>query len=900
MDDFELKSILHGDINLRQENQTCFHLIATQIHQNPEKIALIQGEEKVSYAEFGAIVAGFASRLRKANVSEGQLIPILTSGGIDMIVAMCALWSLDAAFAPVDVHTPPAKRSYILEALGSDVVIVDNASVRLDGYQTISSNSREKTQIDWAKLSEVSVAKQGSIAYGFFTSGSTGEPKCCVNLHAGLANRITHMADQLDLGAGESVLQNSSHIFDSSLWQIFWPLSVGASVVIPKRSSALDLKATISEIKDNNVIISDFVPSIYEKLLQLISVIPEEREKLKSLRYLIVGGESVNFDIVTKSLSLMPWVQLINTYGPTEASIGMVFHHFSGNEGKEIPLGRPIANTQLAIVDEDLNVLNRDEIGEIVISGACLGLGYLNNDEQTHKCFVSNPGIPGFSDTIYRTGDMGRVDRGGLVYFHGREGDQLKLAGVRIELGEIEYHLRKVDAINQVKVVVVNGANQRYLAGFYSADRDLLPSEIKTYLKESLDSVSIPTVLRQVTEFPRTPSGKIDGKQLALSESKSEAPTPDIETIDKQIKRICQMFCPETIDKEDKNLTDFGIDSLGLLSLSFKLQEAFGKEVPFEALISSPTVSDVALLLKQPTLARGKPVTKTEQLNIMAGLNSMVEKISDTQKTAFDTPLTDTILLTGATGYVGANLLSALCRKTSSMIVCIVRANNDRDALCRLFDTIHLTYRLDVDWSRIDAIACDLAELSDPYVESRIIQLRPKCIVHAAAEVDFLKDYEALYPINVEATAKLCEIAVAHDVERFHYISSMSIAGLNDQNAHDASGYAQTKWASDTIIQSLKKKGFPANIYRLGEMMPDENCSCPNELAASVILIRAALAVNAVPNIEEWLDYTPISRVVDHIGYPRRRRQSRCVGYSRKLVASAYSKPNGRCSGCIW
>jgi thioester reductase-like protein len=199
------------------------------------------------------------------------------------------------------------------------------------------------------------------------------------------------------------------------------------------------------------------------------------------------------------------------------------------------------------------------------------------------------------------------------------------------------------------------------------------------------------------------------------------------------------------------------------------------------------------------------------------------------------------------------------------MIVCIVRANNDRDALCRLFDTIHLTYGLDVDWSRIDAIACDLTELSDPYVESRIIQLRPKGIVHAAAEVDFLKDYEALYAVNVEATAKLCEIAVAHDVEHFHYVSSMSIAGLNDQNAHNASGYAQTKWVSDTIIQRLTEKGFPANIYRLGEMMPDENCSRPNELAASVILIRAALAINAVPDIEEWLDYTPISRVVDHI-----------------------------------
>ena len=417
------------------------------------EIAVVDDNKRYTFGQLNRRSNAICSELQEQNVKTGSLVPVISSGGIDMIAAMIGVLRCGAAFVPIDSRAPDSRIREMVNALDPLVSVVDSSITELstDLGPVLSTQISELDRPDRAHISSGS-----DLAYGYFTSGSTGTPKCCLNIHSGIANRFSVMSDTFRLERGEAVLQNSYHTFDSSLWQILWPLSVGATVVVPRREGILDIANTIGMIGDHKVIMTDFVPSILDVFLSFLEKKPGAVSQLDSMRHILVGGEEVSARIVNRCMHLLPWVQVTNTYGPTEASIGMVFHHFRGHQEDPVPLGTPIRNTHAKVVDDALIPVEDGTIGQIVIGGKCMGVGYLNDQQKTDNAFVQAPHLDFGSEKVFLTGDLGRVENG-LLFFHGRVDHQVKIRGVRIELNEIEAKLEELDGLAQARVVTVNG-----------------------------------------------------------------------------------------------------------------------------------------------------------------------------------------------------------------------------------------------------------------------------------------------------------------------------------------------------------------------------------------------------------------------------------------------------------
>lgn len=853
-------SILAGPQLVHSGPSSLYTDIARNFTARANDTALTYGDETISYAALADQTARVRDALIKAGVNRGQLIPIVTGGGPRMIAAMLGIWSVHAAFVPLATDSPAARRGLALGQIAAPIVLVDRAEDMIEGQNCISiselcADTRATQTID------PTAAPQGSdIAYGFFTSGSTGVPKCCLNIHCGLTNRARAMSRRFDLRPNEAVLQNSSHVFDSSLWQIFWPLAVGAEVAIPRRSGILDLHATLEEIEARRVVMTDFVPSILEQLVQLLEVSPKARSQLDSMRFLLVGGESLSMKLLQNFTRLLPHIRLINTYGPTEASIGMVFHEFTGNE-KQVPLGLPIDNTALAVVDQKMRPTGPGELGEIVIGGACIGRGYLNDPDKTALAFLRDTGLPLGSEVIYRTGDMGHVGEDGILYFDGRLDDQVKIGGVRIELGEIEHHMRGFPGIDHAKVVLVDGVHRAWLAGFYIASRPICVEDLQDHLIAELGRNSVPSLLKEIEEFPFTASGKVDRKALIRAHCTVDllghetSPTP----IGSHLLDFVQKLVPWRHVGVDDDLVAAGLDSLGLLSLVLEAEKLTGRTIDRNLFLDLPTISGI-LADDQPDSQEG-----TEEDMIRYD----IEAFSQFPCPALPSNTAEApreIVLTGATGYVGQALLRALLHDRRARITCIVRGDGDQAARNRLADKLP-----GLPFERVTVLAGDLVSDKPEHILPNPAQV----IVHAAADVNFSKNYRQLRLANVQATASLCSFALACGA-RFHHVSSVAtLAGGRILPRGDGdlpgelgvlkSGYAQTKWAAEQVVQSFRTRGLEASIYRLGEMMPDRFHPIANPLSVFTILCRAAQLVGAAPVLDEVSDYTPLGVVAKWI-----------------------------------
>ena len=861
------KSILHGKVIAPDPlYPTVFKAIIRSCQTLPQHIAIIHGNEEVSYTELSMRVAAFARELRDHGVKTGDLIPICTDGGIDMIVSMIAVWATGAAFVPVDIHAPHHRLLDILNMIDSKVIIADAETDAVAGRACMHASAPVSAQ---TVLNTDMGSDASSLAYGFFTSGSTGTPKCCLNIHSGLMNRMQVMSRYFGLQAGEAVLQNSRHVFDSSLWQIFWPLSVGGKVVIPERDSIVDVDKTLNEIEKHQVVTTDFVPSILELVLQSIALTPSKAEKLASLHYLIVGGEAVNEHVVSEVHRYLPDVQLVNTYGPTEASIGMVIHLFERDKPGVIPLGTPIDNTSVMVVDEQLQVLPVGETGEIVIGGRCLGQGYLNDPERTRNVFVDQSGLAMLeSERIYRTGDLGHIGTDGLLYFNGRLDDQVKIAGVRIELGEIEHHMHRFHGIRQAKVVCINSCGQQRLAGFFRADETVDIRVLREHLAAVLPENTMPSLLLQIEKFPRTTSGKIDGKALIRSYCSTDYGDNQQADSKEQLLSLCQRLLPGVHIDCTSDLMLAGMDSLQMLQLSLEIKKLFAQELPLWSIKNSITVEHIHHLLE--TTADGTHSDDDQAL--LSAMNEDIEywsSIALSPVSKKEKSTAPSVLLTGATGYVGGHILVALLRHTTFRIVCLIRAEDAAQARQRLQASAD-TYQWKPDWSRISFIAGDLNTLS---LET-LSELNLHSIVHTAAEVNFMKNYHNLADANVKATARLCQFTTQLGLSRLHYISSMGVltTAHSDPSTYPLSaeilphsGYSRSKWVAEAIVHRLAKRGLPVHIYRLGEMMPDNSSPIANTKSVISILTKAALTMKMIPQLDERFHYTPITMVADHI-----------------------------------
>src|SRR5881296_3043373 len=434
------------------------------------------------------------------------------------------------------------------------------------------------------------------LAYIYFTSGSTGEPKGAMCEHAGLLNHLFAKIDDLKIGAGDVVAQTAPQCFDISLWQLVSALLVGGRTLVVEQETILDAKRFIDKIVEGRVAVVQVVPSYLEVLVSCLAQHPRE---LPDLRCVSATGEALKKELVQRWFAVQSGIKLVNTYGLTETSDD-TNHEIMDSvpRRKCVPLGHAINNVFVYVVDEHLSPVPLGAPGEIVFSGVCVGRGYINDPERTRRAFLADPHREG--QRLYRSGDYGRWLPEGKLEFLGRRDSQVKISGFRIEIGEIENTLLRLPGVRQGAVVVTGGTDQsKHLVAFYAAQRPLDANALRDQFRESLPEYMVPSAIHWRKTLPLTENGKIDRKALVALAGELDAAEQNREGPRTATERWLAVAWAEVlgIRKDQIGRQDHFFDLGGTSLSAVKLVIALERAVSFKDLINHPILADLATLI---------------------------------------------------------------------------------------------------------------------------------------------------------------------------------------------------------------------------------------------------------------------------------------------------------------
>ncbi|HEV7367639.1 amino acid adenylation domain-containing protein [Arenibaculum sp.] len=882
----ERDSVLVGPATALPETETVASQFLARARAHPRRVALIHAGVVLDYGRVESAASGLAGRLQAHGVGRNDLVPVVTTGGPDLPLGILGALLAGAAFVPIDADWPQARIEETLGQIGPKAVLAD------DPRRAAAAAGRPCIAVDARAAGGGPLPPHGpqtDLAYGFFTSGSTGRPKCCLNVQRGLLNRFAYMTERFGLRPGDVVLQNSRHVFDSSLWQLLWPLTVGATVVIPERDGILDLQETVATIERHGVVMTDFVPTVFNLLVRFLEADPARARALRSMRHVLIGGEEANPETVRVFRQLLPHVEVTNTYGPTEASIGMVFHRVGDGDAEGIPLGRPIANTFAVVCDEAFRLLPAGQVGQIVIGGECLGLGYLGDPSKTAAAFRPNPwaGLPG--GRVYLTGDLGHVDPDGLLRFDGRRDFQVKIGGVRIELDEVAATLNRLSEVRDARVLPKPRADgTAYLVAFVvpsagtaaEASGTGAAAALRGALARELPATSIPSRFVFVDGFPLTPNGKTDGRALLDmldGQASDAAASAGDDGPDARLSRMVALW-REALDDgtvgPDTAFLAAGGNSFSAVALALLVERELGATLQPQAVYENPTPR--ALLAFADGGGREGAAEDPAPALMASDLAGAAEALSATPRGARPVGSPPRrVLLTGVTGFVGAHLLDALLARSQAEVVCLVRAEDRRSAAERLQAALG-AYGLFGPEAARRAVAVP-GDLSLP-----CLGLGPgafadlaggvDAILHNGAAVDFLRGYAELRGPNVLGTVEVARLALAGGGIPVHHVSTLGVVGGTAGvpapehaapvlDALPAEGYVRSKAVAEGVLAEAARSGVPVRIYRLGEVMPSSITGMPNPRSLVVLLFKGFVETGRVFPLADRIDYTPVDVV---------------------------------------
>ena len=572
--------------------------IERQVRETPEAQALVFEGQVLTYRELNRRANQLAHRLIRSGVGKDVLVGVAMERSVELVVALLAVVKAGGAYVPLDPDHPVARLERVLQDAQLAVLLCQGTA-----WQALPPVTVEVLRVDelWDELERESgddpaVEVDGEdLAYVIYTSGSTGRPKGVMNVHAGIRNRLLWMQDVFQLSGTDRVLQKTPFSFDVSVWEFFWPLMFGAALVVARPGGHRDPDYLARLIKDEAVTTAHFVPS----MLQAFLTAPVE--ECTTLRRVICSGEALPRSLQDRFLASSA-AELHNLYGPTEAAIDVTHWACSSDDPPgPVPIGRPIANTQVYVLDRFLQPVPVGVPGELYLGGRNLARGYLNMPELTSERFIDDPFNPAPDARLYRTGDLARLLPDGVLQFLGRLDNQVKLRGFRIELGEIETVLATLPGVHGAVVTApeMRPGDVRLVAyltvdGVQGPDVSALPG----LLRQELPEYMVPAYFEVLGSFPLTPSGKIDRSALPVPDSVRResavvfaAPEDETEEAIAAIWR--EVLGVDRVGRDD-NFFDLGGHSLLLTQMRALLAERTGRDVSMVQLFQSPTVAALA------------------------------------------------------------------------------------------------------------------------------------------------------------------------------------------------------------------------------------------------------------------------------------------------------------------
>ncbi|TMP29964.1 hypothetical protein CWB99_07700 [Pseudoalteromonas rubra] len=617
------QALLYGlnETAVEYASQTCIHQLFEQhAEMQPNQIAVTYECRSLTYGELNSQANQLARYIRtQATLTPDAIVGLYAERSIEMVVALLAILKAGAAYLPLDPSLPDGRLAHMLEDAGVELVLSHAQHplpVPFTGQEIILAQCLNDSSSDLVQLSplNLSVRELGlharNLAYVIYTSGSTGLPKGVMVEHQALFNRVHWMHNQYGMTSSDSVLQKTPFGFDVSVWEFLWTLGYGGQLVMARPEGHKDPQYLSEIIQTAGITKLHFVPSMLGVILEHGSL-----SHCHSIKQIFCSGEALALNHVTELYAQRPEVELHNLYGPTEAAIDVSYWDCAGDNQSTVPIGRPIDNTQLIILDDSQQLTPHGSVGELYIGGDCLARGYLNRAELTAERFVKNPyyeaGRQNSSPRLYRTGDLARLRHDGAIEYLGRTDHQVKIRGLRVELGEIEYHLGQLPEVESALVVAKEKASAVQLIAYVRLNADepgnaLTVAEVRTALARLVPPHMLPHQLVTVGEWPKTPNGKVDKKALPEPEmvtAQRVVTSPSTE----QQRLLCEIWSGLLeIDQAQlcihANFFELGGHSILGIRMLNEVNARFAVSLSVQELFKYQTISELVSLIEDVTM----------------------------------------------------------------------------------------------------------------------------------------------------------------------------------------------------------------------------------------------------------------------------------------------------------
>ncbi|MEU7425625.1 amino acid adenylation domain-containing protein [Streptomyces sp. NPDC040750] len=832
----------------------CLHeTFARHARRRPDAVAVSCRGEHLTYAELDARAEALAVRLRTAGVGRETRVGLFLERSLDTAVAILGVFKAGGQYVPMDPLYPPARLARIL-ADATPHVLLTHASLRaaLPGYEghllvldepgaPFPDPARPVPARDPAPLAP------DNAAYVIYTSGSTGTPKGVQVSHATVARMFAAMTatPAYDFGEHDVWPMLHSYAFDVSVVEMWGAWLHGGRLVVVPVETARDPEAYYALVREEGVTVLNQTPSAF---VHFAAVDARHRPEELPLRSVVFGGEAL------ESGTLASWFErhgdrsprLVNMYGITE-TIHVTIREMTAEDvrlNRRSPIGRPMPDMELYALDELLQPVPIGVTGELYVGGPGLARCYFGDPRKTADRFVPHPFTDRPGERLYRSGDLARLTARGEFEYVGRADHQVKIRGYRIETGEVEAALLDhADVHAAVVQPQPGGDGELRLYGYVTLEPGAAvgdsPEEsaavLRAHLADRLPAYMVPTAVVVLDALPLTVNGKVDRKRLPVPEpvrtaTRTAFTAPRTPTEERVAGVWRELLGLDAVGAHD-NFFDLGGHSLLATRLVFRLREEFATELPLRVLFAEPTVAGVATVLDEAGGPAGGPaLAPVEAMRADIRLDDGIAGFPAPARPGGDRD----ILLTGATGFLGAFLLDELLRATHATVHCLVRADDDTSARRRL-EKVLSGYGLadPARAHRVRAFAGDLAapRLGLPDPAWRALADRIDAVYHAGAAVNLVLPYEELRAATVDGTREVLRLATASGRAAVHHVSTVGVfagppadgAALGESAVAGPpellrQGYTQSKWVAEQLVALARERGVPVTVHRPGRI----------------------------------------------------------------------------------
>lgn len=790
-----------------------------------------------------------------------------------LYAGILAVLGSGAVYLPLEPSHPLHRQQYILSNAGAVLLLHD-------GQHPLASEmpSLDITAIDPQEVSlDLPLMRRrpdlDAPCMALYTSGTTGQPKGVLLSQANLAHFTAWYADYVQLTEQSRVLQFSSLSFDSSLIDIFPTWLQGAELIVPNDDQRRDPSQLVKLIR-RQPLSHAFLPPA------LLSILP--LEQLRDVERIMTGGDVCE-----------PWVieqlthqgKLYNLYGPTEATVLITARQLQAGDHNRV-LGRPIANSQVLILDEDLQPVVEQTVGELYIAGPGVCLGYLNNPQQTAERYL-NLALPDGQDLrVYRTGDMARWTGDGIELC-GRRDNQVKIRGFRVEPEEIERCLRDCQLYRQVAVVI---DSQRRILAFLAQPREARPGAAREALKahaaQHLPDYMQPGAWTELASMPFASNGKIDRKALLalpVNFSENAAIRLPVSADEALLLEIWAelLELPASDISTDESFFNLGGHSILLSRMLLRLREVFGRSISINRFIELPTITKLA------TLVRGSGREEVLSAQAMADASRELQvqplptsRMGDVHK----------VVVTGANSFVGVHIVEALLAWGATEVACLVRDGNGQSAAERFAQALRENRLEHLDLNRVRVYAADITHPQLGLADDVYARLDREfgALVHNAANVNHVLDYESLARDNVEPIFECLRLCEGRSKKIFNFVSTLSASSTMTEDGrvlelpaaqtppiYIKNGYNLSKWVGERILERARERGVRVNLYRPGNISFNSLTGvCQPHRNRLMLMLKGSIQLGQVPEFALNFDLMPVDFLARFIAFHASRYQS--------------------------